>query len=189
MDSEVTPSDLSELLGPRADEASRELGKTIEYLLGRMAAMYRLGREDFEDLRQEILSYCLQHALRIRDGKAEILQNKDAWLCRVSHNAVLSQKRRQLSRPQDGAGWPEGFNPPAPKVLSHEERLAVRQALSALDEKCRRLLILRDVFQESRRLIAEMLRITANALGARLFRCRKKLLGLFRDGTGIMNTK
>lgn len=172
-------SDLSGLLGPASDAAARELRGTIEFLLGRLAARYRLARESFEDLVQEVLMICVQQAQKIQRGEAEPLANRDAWLCRVTQNAVLGLGRRKQRRPQDSEGWPEGLDPPAPAPLGPEERIAVRRALAALDEACRQLLIMRDVLAEARKTIAENLGITSNALGVRLHRCRKKLLDLY----------
>ncbi len=172
------PSDLSELLGPEAEAAAGELQKVIRIILARLAGRYRIVQEQFEDLTQEVLLRCVQQAERIRQGNAEPLRNRDAWLVRVTHNVVLSAGR-VASRRKDDPGWPEGFEPPAPRPLPPEERLALRRALAALDELCRKLLILRDVMGEARAVIAEKLRMTANAVGVRLHRCRRKLLALF----------
>jgi len=172
-------SDFSELLGADSDRAACELRRTIEYLLGRLAGRYRIARENFEDLVQDVLMICVQQAQKIQRGDTEPLANRDAWLCRVTQNAVLGLGRRKQRRPQDSEGWPEGFNPPAPAPIAPEERLSVRRALAALDETCRQLLIMRDVLAEARKTIAENLGITSNALGVRLHRCRKKLLNLY----------
>jgi len=182
MDASGRPSDFSELLGPGADDAARELSGTVEFLLGRLAGKYRLARENFEDLVQDVLMICVQQAGKIQCGEAEPLANRDAWLCRVTHNAVMGLGRYKGRRPQDDGGWPQGFNPPAPKTLDRAERISVRRALAGLDEACRRLLILRDVLQEARTTIAGKLGINSNALGARLHRCRKKLLELYQGG-------
>jgi len=173
------PSDLSELLGPGAEEAAAELRRTVEFLLGRLAGRYRLAREHRDDLVQDVLTTCLEQARKIREGDSEPLRNRDAWLVRVTHHAVLALGRRSRRRPQDDSGWPETFEPPAPAPIGAAERMTVRRALAALDEACRRLLILRDVLEEGRSEIAEQLGITSNALGVRLHRCRRKLLELY----------
>ena len=184
-DESGTDSDLSELLGRFSDDVAMELRKTIQFLLSRLAARYRLAAEHFDDLVQEVLTICVQQAQKIQRGEAKPLANRDAWLCRVTHNAVLGLGRKKKRRPQDAEGWPEGFEPPSPAPLGHEERLTIRRALAALDETCRRLLILRDVLGGTRQLIADQLGITSNALGVRIHRCRKKLLELYE---GLVST-
>jgi len=176
------PSDLSELLGPDAEDAAGELAKVVRTVLGRLSLRYGFVQEQFDDLVQQVLLKCLEHARRIQERSAAPLRNRDAWLVRVTHNTVLSAGRARGHR-RDDCGWPEGFEPPAPRPISPEDRLTVRRALAALDEACRRLLILRDVLGEARAAIAERLEISANALGVRLHRCRRKLLDLVQAGS------
>ena len=171
------PSDLSELLGPDSGAAAEELGAVVRTILGGMARKYRIVQEQFDDLLQDVLLKCVQQAERIRRGEAAPLRNRDAWLVRVTQNAVLSAGRAASHR-RDDSGWPEGFEPPSPRSIPPEERLTLRRALAALDDLCRKLLILRDVMGEARTVIAAKLEMTANALGVRLHRCRRKLLEL-----------
>jgi len=142
------PSDLAGLLGEEAEEAARELRGVVRTILGGLAGRYRIVRDQFDDLLQEVLLRCVQQAERIRRGEAEALRNRDAWLVRVTHNVVLSAGRSS-SRKRDDGGWPEGFEPPAPVPIPPEERLTLRRALAALDDLCRKLLILRDVMGEA----------------------------------------
>ena len=170
-------SDLSELLGPGANEAAEELTAVVTTLLNRLAGRYVIARAHRDDLVQDVLTICLQQAQKIQSGQAAALENRDAWLSRVTLHAVLGLGRKLTRRRQEGS-WPESFEPPSPSPISIEDRLSLRKALALLDQQCRKLLILRDVLQEERQRIAETLGITSNSLGVRLYRCRKKLLQL-----------
>jgi RNA polymerase sigma factor (sigma-70 family) len=177
MPSQARSSDLSELLGAGANQAAEELAGIIRSLLNRLAARYRIAAIHREDLIQDVLTICLEQAYKIQRGQADPLENRDAWLSRVTYHAVLGLGRK-LSRRRQEQEWPEDFTPPSPQPISPEDRLTLRKAWILLDHECRRLLIRRDVMEEERHHIAEELGINSNTLGVRLHRCRKKLLDL-----------
>lgn len=171
----ATPVAFEELVGPRGDDAAREVERTIRFLLQRSYPGNALVRERADDIVQDVLTAAVKQAGRIAQG-APPLENPDAWLCRVTLNAA-----RRLWRREGGvrAGQPlEAVAEPAVPPLASETRLALRRALARLDAACRKLLIERDVLGHARDALAAALGITSNALGVRLHRCRRKLLDL-----------
>lgn len=166
------PADIEGLIGPHAEEAARGVERTARFILRRSYAGNPLVRQRENDVVQDVLVAALHQAGRIARG-GERLENPDAWLCRVTLNAARRLWRREggwwRAEPLDGIA-----EPPAPPQ-SPEDRIALRRALARLDAACRRLLIERDVLGHARDAIAAALGITANALGVRLHRCRRRL--------------
>lgn len=180
---EPAPADIEGLTGPHPDEAARGVERTVRFLLRRSYAGNPLIRQREDDVVQEVLAAAVRQAGRIAQGGAR-LENPDAWLCRVTLNAARRTWRRE-------GGWYnaetiDATGEPAAPPLSLENRLAIRQALARLDAACRRLLIERDVLGQTREAIAATLGITANALGVRLHRCRRKLLELVSGPAGAL---
>ena len=174
---EPVASDLSELLGPGGDAAARELAETVRVLVSRFSARHPLARREGEDVVQDVLGTCLEQARKIAAGRAEPLRSRDAWLCRVTHNAVLGLYRKSKGAERELTDREAEL--PAPRPISIEERLGLRKALAALDQTCRDLLVRREVLGESRQRMAEALGLDGNTLGVRLHRCRKRLLSLY----------
>ena len=170
--------DLVDLLGPAADDAASEIAAEIRFLVDRFSGRHPVARTERDDLVQDVLRTCLETARKISKGEARPLENRDAWLCRVTHNAVLGIYRRKARMVPEQPMAPE-FDAAAPKPLAVEDRLGLRRALAALDQACRDLLIRREVLGETRQQMAEALSLSDNVLGVRLHRCRKRLLALY----------
>jgi RNA polymerase sigma factor (sigma-70 family) len=176
--SEPVATDFSELLGPDRERAAEELSRTVRMLVGQFCGRYDRARDQREDLTQEVLRICIEQAIKIREGRAVPLANRNAWLVRVTHHAVLALYRRAKSRPKEEE-IPEGFDLPAPRQLGVEEKLTLRKAIGQLGEECRKLLLWREVLGETRQAIAAALGLDENVLGVRLHRCRRHLLALY----------
>ena len=138
-----------------------------------------MAREQTDDLVQEVLMAAFKQAKKLSSGDGKPIRNVDAWLCRVTMNAVWRTWHREGEGRTGSLDSTEGPDLPAPETLPMAERLAVRQALQRLDSSCRRLLWLRDVLGEARQGVAAKIGITSNALGVRLHRCRKRLFELY----------
>ncbi len=160
--------------------AATEIERRCRLLLKSKFSGNPMAREQTDDLVQEVLMACIKQAQKLAAG-GEPIRNLDAWLCRVTMNAVWRTWHREgegLTGSLDEVMEP---NLPAPEPLNLDERLAVRQALQRLDAACRRLLWQRDVLGEARKGVAEELGITSNALGVRIHRCRKRLYELYQQ--------
>ncbi|MEE8525951.1 MAG: sigma-70 family RNA polymerase sigma factor [Thermoanaerobaculia bacterium] len=159
--------------------AAKELERRCRMLLRSKFGGNPMAREQTDDLVQEVLMACFKQAQKLAAGDSPPILNVDAWLCRVTMNAVWRTWHREgegLTGSLDEVMEP---NLPASEALDLAERLAVRQALKRLDAACRRLLWQRDVLGEARQGVAEALGITSNALGVRIHRCRKRLHELY----------
>lgn len=180
-------SELCELLGTESHLASGHFQKTIRYLLRRSHGRNPFVREREDDLVQEVLAKAFQQARRIASGEVEPLRNVDAWLCRVTLNVVRKAWRDdRVARasvpwePDPGSETPAPEHPAA-EPLPLPKRLAIRQAIARLDSTCRQLLLRREVLGESRTVLGKWLGISANAIGVRLHRCRKRLLEIYES--------
>jgi RNA polymerase sigma factor (sigma-70 family) len=170
---------LTDLLSRSA--AANELERRCRLLLKSKFGGNPMAREQTDDLVQEVLMACFKQAQKLAGGDSPPIHNVDAWLCRVTMNAVWRTWHREgegLTGSLDETAAP---NLPAPEPLDLDQRLAVRQALERLDAACRRLLWQRDVLGEARQGVAEELGITSNALGVRIHRCRKRLYELYEQ--------
>jgi len=167
--------------GSASTDAVREVEQCCRMLLRSKFAGNRLAREQEEDLVQDALMASFRQARKIDQGQSRPVENVTAWLARVVMNLVW----RTWHKEGDGHG--SSLDEPmtalleAPESLPQPERLAVRQALGRLDEKCRNLLWQREVLGVARNILAEQLGTKSNALGVRLHRCRKKLLKLYES--------
>jgi RNA polymerase sigma factor (sigma-70 family) len=160
--------------------AAAEIERRCRLLLKSKFGGNPMAREQTDDLVQEVLMACFKQARKLASGGPPI-HNVDAWLCRVTMNAVWRTWHREgegLTSSLDETVEP---NLPAPEPLDLDQRLAVRQALERLDAACRHLLWQRDVLGEARQGVAAELGITANALGVRIHRCRKRLFELYEQ--------
>jgi RNA polymerase sigma factor (sigma-70 family) len=170
--------------GSTSTEAVREVEQCCRMLLRSKFAGNRLAREQEEDLVQDALMASFRQARKIDEGHSRPVENVTAWLARVVMNLVW----RTWHKEGDGQG--SSLDEPmialleTPDSLPQPERLAVRQALFRLDEKCRNLLWQREVLGVARSVLAEQLGTKSNALGVRLHRCRKKLLELYQRELG-----
>ncbi|MCP4655580.1 MAG: sigma-70 family RNA polymerase sigma factor [bacterium] len=179
MTSDATPSlSLTDLIGPRSDQAVREVERRCRFFVRRFAPTSHLARVQEDDVVQEALMAALGQARKIAAGQSDEVVNVDGWLCRVTTNAVRRMWRRERGS-SELESLEERIDLPAPQPISQEKRLSIRRALQQLDPKCRQLLLLRDVEGEERREMARRLGISANALGVRLHRCRRRLLELY----------
>ena len=171
-------TDFSELEGPMAAESFRELRSTILFLARRFGSKYRMRPEEIDDIVSFTLQKCAEMGQRIARGQEDPRDNRDAWLTRVVKNRVTDVGRMRGRR---GATVPleEMAEPAARTPVSVEERSSLRAALRRLEDACRNLLIRREVYGETRGEMARSLGVDENALGVRLFRCRKKLLALY----------
>jgi RNA polymerase sigma factor (sigma-70 family) len=172
------PIELTDLLVAGSPAAS-EVERRCRLLLKSKFGGNPMAREQTDDLVQDVLMAAFKQARKLASGESEPIRNVDAWLCRVTMNAVWRTWHREGEGQTGSLDASEGPDLPAPESLPMAERLAVRQALKRLDAACRRLLWLRDVLGEARKGVAESLGITSNALGVRLHRCRKRLFELY----------
>jgi RNA polymerase sigma factor (sigma-70 family) len=91
----------------------------------------RVGRDDLEDVHQEVWERVWQHLPRSFHGG-----NFRAWLYQITRNYLIDRSRkRQLERLEDSSALPETRLPPPDQLLIDQERLAIlKQCLQGLGE-------------------------------------------------------
>lgn len=144
------------------------------------------GREDFRDLRQDVVEE-LFVALRRWRGAA----HPSTFVWRVARNVAVSRIRRDAGRRRrerlDGcrrrAEWEcrERDQDPAAEHEGREEERLVRRALSLLRAEDRTLLALRETAELSFARIAELLGVSEKTLRVRAFRARKRFERAYRE--------
>lgn len=129
-------------------------------------------REDAEDLAQEVFLRAFAALSRFRPGAPF-----SPWLYKIAANLCINHlKRRRKDSLLDSDRPDESLlgSPPA-YVEDKEERIAVGQALVALPEEYRAVVLLRHGSGLSYEEIAQALDLPLGTVKTRLFRAREKL--------------
>ncbi len=169
----------------RGDEAAFEL--LVRSHGGRLLQVARrfLREEDARDALQETFLSAFKSIGRF-DGKAKI----STWLHRIVVNAALMRLRKKSTQMEEslepllpsflddghrvdpGGAWPEN---PEQAVGRSQVQDIVRQAIDALPENYRAVVLLRDIEELSGAETGKLLGLTANAVKVRLHRARQAL--------------
>lgn len=132
------------------------------------------GREDAEDVTQEVFIKLWQHWSKIDHSKLS------AWLMRVAHNAVIDKVRKQKtgdSQVDDFAEVEEQGQRLDPGLELDQEafKAELQTAIKGLDEPFRSIVIMRDIQGLSYAEIQETLEISDSQVKVYLHRGRRKL--------------
>jgi RNA polymerase sigma-70 factor (ECF subfamily) len=144
-------------------------------------AIYRLvgSAEDARDLLQDALVKAYENIEGFRGGSSLY-----TWLFRIAVNTALSHRRKRKwthvglgpasdDGPADDGSWPD---PAAPDpVMAAETEAAVQQAIGALDEEHRTVVVLRDIQHCDYHDMAEILGVPTGTVKSRLHRARLML--------------
>lgn len=150
----------------------------LEHLY-RLAYRFTGGREDAEDLVQELLYRLYPRVAILR--KVEVLR---PWLSRALYNLFVDGTRRQRSDPlalaeDDRALAPEpSGDTPEAEAENDRARRRLTEALQALAPEERVLVSLHDVEGYTLAELEQILEVPLGTLKSRLHRTRKKLRGL-----------
>jgi RNA polymerase sigma-70 factor (ECF subfamily) len=160
---------------------SREFRKLAEEYAGRVYtyALYSLRRrEDAEDVTQEVLVRLWRH----QDSIAA--ERTGAWVMRVARNLVIDAARRRRSHAAVFAEGPAAETS-AGRVASpersdreyerHELQEALEDAIAALDEPYRSIVIMREIQGLAYEEIARGLDMPLGTIKVYLHRARKRL--------------
>lgn len=104
------------------------------------------------------------------------------WLYRIAFNRAVSRQRRRRpaasldeARQQSGHEPVDADPPPSHRLEQDDTRRQVREALSALDEDFRVVLVLREIDDRSYEEIAEILDLPVGTVRSRLHRARLQM--------------
>ena len=122
-----------------------------------------------EDVVQEAFIRLWEHRESMSDARVK------PWLLRVTRNLCLDRLRRR--RPEQPADETElaGTDCPAQSMQREQTLARLQQAVQALEEPFRSLVLLRDVQQHSYEEVAAMTELTMPQVKTYLHRARRKL--------------
>lgn len=168
------------------DRSARE---TLAERVGRSAYVFALqltrATEPARDIAQESVLRFFQHLDRF-DADRPL----EPWLYQIVRNQVRDLSRREHLRHHESLdawladGRPEAVDPAADPVAAAEQnelRQRVWQAISALTDSHREIIVLRDFHDLSYREIAEVLSIPQGTVMSRLHTARRVLSQIIRD--------
>jgi RNA polymerase sigma-70 factor (ECF subfamily) len=155
------------------------LANEIAALLPRMRRFARaitFNREDADDLVQVAMERAIGHGGQWQPGT-----RLDSWIFRIMKNAWIDEVRSRARRAELFAPEEAGENVGDGSAEAHQQRLAVRKAISLLSEEHRLVVGLVLVDGLAYKEAAEVLDIPVGTLTSRLARAREALQALLSD--------
>ena len=138
---------------------------------------YRVqSKADSEDITSEVFERALRYRSSYDPARGEPL----AWLIGIARRCIDDWRRQQRHSPIDDDEWVDTRDQAAGAI----ERLAIAEALGALDSRERELLALRYGADLSSRQIAQLLEMQTNAVDVALHRARSRLKDLLSAEPG-----
>lgn len=144
--------------------------------LRRFARTIAWNREDADDLVQVALERAL-----VRSGQWQAGTRLDSWMFRIMKNAWIDEVRGRIRKDRVFAPEEAGEHVGDASAESHQQRMAIQQAISMLSEDHRVVVGLVLVDGLPYKEAAEVLEIPMGTLTSRLVRAREALQGLLSD--------
>jgi len=165
----------------------QELDREFEARLGESSTLaFRVAfavlrhRQDAEDVAQEafVKAYRRFHQLRDRDRFR-------AWLVRMTWRLAIDrqrQDRRRLARERSDPAGPWSPNV-ADEVMERDRAVRLWQAIDALPQKLRVVIVLANIQEHDLGATARLLNLPEGTVKSRLFLARRKLKEILSCGT------
>jgi len=135
-------------------------------------------RAEAEDVTQEAMMRLWKVASDWVPGQAKI----STWLYRVTLNLCVDLRRRRTTDALDNVPEPEDEAASAIERIQHSTRLgALQTALSQLPERQRQAVVLRHIEELSNPEIAEIMRISVEAVESLVARGKRALAAILAD--------
>jgi RNA polymerase sigma-70 factor (ECF subfamily) len=144
--------------------------------LRRFARTIAWNREDADDLVQVALERAL-----VRSGQWQAGTRLDSWMFRIMKNAWIDEVRGRIRKDRVFAPEEAGEHVGDDSAESHQQRMAIQQAISMLSDDHRVVVGLVLVDGLPYKEAAEVLDIPMGTLTSRLVRAREALQGLLSD--------
>jgi RNA polymerase sigma factor (sigma-70 family) len=144
--------------------------------LRRFARTIAWNREDADDLVQVAVERAL-----VRSGQWQAGTRLDSWMFRIMKNAWIDEVRSRIRSDRVFAPEEAGEHVGDDSAESHQQRMAIRQAISMLSDDHRVVIGLVLVDGLPYKEAAEVLDIPMGTLTSRLVRAREALQGLLSD--------
>src|SRR5438132_9538634 len=140
---------------------------------------FRLGREDAEDVFQEVFARAYDRLTDLRSDDAVL-----PWLAQLTRRLCID-RLRVLARDAPTATEPDEHGKDE-TIDSIDEAMAVRAALDAVGDPCREILDRFFCRDESYRAIGAALDLPAGTIASRISRCLRKVRAELMEGTGAV---
>ncbi|MDB4992130.1 MAG: sigW [Parcubacteria group bacterium] len=155
-----------------------ELVGRFEAKLLRYGRKFLSGREDIEDIVQEVFISAYEHIQEYDPGRPF-----SSWIYRIAHNNFVNALRKKSRNPVRFFGFeldtviPHSSHAPErePESVQLEMRTLIEKGLSKISDSYAEILILYYLEDFSYQEIADILRIPAGTVGVRLQRARVAL--------------
>jgi RNA polymerase sigma factor (sigma-70 family) len=144
--------------------------------LRRFARTIAWNGEDADDLVQVALERAL-----VRSGQWQAGTRLDSWMFRIMKNAWIDEVRGRIRKDRVFAPEEAGEHVGDDSAESHQQRMAIQQAISMLSDDHRVVVGLVLVDGLPYKEAAEVLNIPMGTLTSRLVRAREALQGLLSD--------
>ena len=135
----------------------------------RIAYSYTFQEQDAMDIVQEGAYRAILKSNSLRNP-----EYADTWICRIMMNEAVRFLNKNRGRTIAMEEIPE-TGEAAEYIPDKTEELNLKQALCKLNEKDRRIVILRFFEEETLRTIAEIMNLNENTVTSRLYRAMEKL--------------
>lgn len=163
------------------EDLKREFETRIEQTSGlafRVAFAVLRNREDAEDVAQEAFAKAYRRFWQLR--------NRDrfrSWLVRMTWRLAITRtrsERRRAERETVADLTATGTTSPVQSVLERERAEKLWQAIDALPEKLRIVIVMSGIEEHDVRAIAALLRLPEGTVKSRLFLARQRLKELLK---------
>jgi RNA polymerase sigma-70 factor (ECF subfamily) len=155
------------------DEAWNQLVERFSrYVYAICSQGFRFGRQDAEDVFQDVFAKVFEQLGRLRDDGAV-----RPWIAQLTRRTCIDRLRRAH---EDATGElePPGLDD---RLAELDEALTVREMLSSLPDACQEILDRFFSRDESYKTIAEALDLPAGTIASRISRCLGKLKTVMED--------
>lgn len=174
-DGEPTDDALLVLFAGGEEQAARALTRRLAPRAHAVALRVLGDRAEAEDVTQEAMMRLWKIAPDWVSGQARI----STWLYRVTLNLCIDQRRRKTADALDGIAEPQDDSAGAVEQMQQRARLdALNGALAQLPERQRQAVVLRHIEELSNPEIAEIMRISVEAVESLVARGKRALTAI-----------
>jgi len=134
--------------------------------------------EDAEDVAQEAFAKAYRRFLQLRDR-----DRFRAWLVRMTWRMAINRtrsERRRMARETAADLTPIGAPSPVQSVIERERADKLWQAIDALPEKLRIVIVMAGIEEHDLHEVATLLRLPEGTVKSRLFLARQRLKELLK---------
>jgi RNA polymerase sigma-70 factor (ECF subfamily) len=155
------------------DEAWNQLVERFSrYVYAICSQGFRFGRQDAEDVFQDVFAKVFEQLGRLRDDSAV-----RPWIAQLTRRTCIDRLRKTQEDASEDVE-PAGFDD---QLAELDEALAVREMLATLPEACQEILDRFFARDESYKTIADDLDLPPGTIASRISRCLDRLKAVMED--------